>query len=64
VRSLSSPPAPGLLDIDDVDDTAEVEEEADVKPSEQELCDNRSREVDVAAVCRFDMLQELTAGSA
>lgn len=31
----------GLVEIDDVDTTAEVEEEADVKPSEQELCDNR-----------------------
>jgi hypothetical protein len=31
----------GLVEIDDVDTTAVVEEEADVKPSEQELCDNR-----------------------
>ena len=53
-----------MLDIDDVDDTAEVEEEADVKPSEQELCDNRSRDRNVTAVCRCDTLQEFAAGSA
>jgi hypothetical protein len=31
----------GLVEIDDVDTTAEVEEEAEVKPSEEEQCDNR-----------------------
>ena len=31
----------GLVEIDDVDTTAEVEEGAEVKPSEEEQCDNR-----------------------
>ena len=43
----------GLVEIDDVDTTAEVEEEADVKPSEQELCDNRLVRC-MGMICRFD----------